>query len=248
MSLPAKDYRDRLYQSYLSSQLGLTLEDARRALKAPQPYLDNIAKLHISPDKKIRILDIGCGIGTFINNLKSKGYTNLLGVETSSQQVSVAHQVGLDCIHQGNLVSFLSDLGTESHDVVIAFDVLEHFTKDELVALLDDIHRILKPKGMLIAHVPNGEAIFSGKVFFGDLTHQTAFTRRSISQLAATCGFGQTECYEDGPVIHGPMSAVRALLWKCWRSIYWAMNAAETGDYKSGLILSQNLLAVCRKS
>jgi hypothetical protein len=97
-------------------------------------------------------------------------------------------------------------------------------------------------------HAPNGEAIFSGKVFFGDFTHQVAFTRKSISQVASCCGFASVETYEDAPIPHGFTSLVRAVLWKFVRTCFRFANAVETGESGADLILSQNLLAICRKS
>lgn len=154
----------------------------------------------------------------------------------------------MESVRQGDLVDFLRAAKEQTFDVIVAFDVLEHFTKDEILDVLETIFRALKPGGLLLLHVPNGEAIFSGKIFFGDFTHQTAFTAKSMHQVAAYCGFQSINCYEDKPVVHGPVSTMRAIAWAVVRTGYRLLNAIETGDPGSSLILSQNLLAVCRKA
>lgn len=241
------DYRQRLYERYLSQQVRLDVVSIRSQLEAGHPYLERLVDEHFPENKSAKIIDLGCGHGSLLYTLKRAGYTDLLGIETSPEQVAAAHQLGLDCVKQGDIVHALGSMPANSVDVVIAFDVIEHFTKDEVINLLDSIHRVLKPGGRFVAHVPNGEAIFSGKIFFGDFTHQVAFTQKSIRQVLVACGFSRVDCYEDTPVLHGLTSSLRSLLWQLVRLLYRIINAIETGDSGKSLILSQNLLSVAFK-
>jgi SAM-dependent methyltransferase len=134
-----------------------------------------------------------------------------------------------------------------SVDVVIAFDVIEHFTRDELLPFVDNVRRVLKPGGRWIIHVPNGESPFGGRMRYWDMTHELAFTRTSLAQLLLASGFAEVRCFEDEPVVHGAKSAVRWLLWKGFRGLLRLYIAAETGDAGRQHIFSQNLLAVARK-
>jgi SAM-dependent methyltransferase len=79
----------------------------------------------------------------------------------------------------------LNERPAGSLDAVIAFDVLEHFGRDELIPLVDAVHRVLRPGGRWIIHVPNGESPFFGSIRYGDLTHELAFTRQSEDYVAA---------------------------------------------------------------
>ncbi len=240
------DHRARLYERYVTLQLHADVASLRAQLAAPQPYLEKIIREHFPQDRGAQIIDLGCGYGLLLHVLRKSGFLNLRGIETSAEQVETAHALGLDCVQRGDIRAELQ--GRESvYDVITALDVLEHFTKDEVLDLLQAIQRALKPGGKLVLHVPNGEAIFAGKIFFGDFTHQTAFTARSIAQVAGYAGFRQVRCFEDRPVVHGPVSAVRAALWWVVRTHYRLVNMIETGDTGGELVLSQNLLAVCTK-
>jgi 2-polyprenyl-3-methyl-5-hydroxy-6-metoxy-1,4-benzoquinol methylase len=241
------DYRTRLYERYVTIQLKTDSAQLRALLNAGSPYQEKLVRKFFPADRSISILDIGCGYGSLLHTLKKLGYTNISGLDGSREQVEVAHQLGLDCVRYCDLSEELAETGDSSWDVITAIDVLEHFSKDEILVLLDNIHRVLKPGGSLILHLPNGEAIFSGKIYFGDFTHQMAFTQKSISQVAMCAGFANVRCYEDAPIVHGIASSLRAMLWQVVRNWYRLINAIETGDSGRELILSQNLLAICRK-
>lgn len=133
----------------------------------------------------------------------------------------------------------------ESADVVILFDFLEHLGKQELFDLLDEVHRILRRGGHCVLHVPNGEGVFGTRIFFGDLTHLQAFTRQSVEQLLSTLGFTHIECFEDRPIVHGPTSLIRRILWEMGTAPVRLLSIAETGSV--GQILSQNLIARAEK-
>jgi 2-polyprenyl-3-methyl-5-hydroxy-6-metoxy-1,4-benzoquinol methylase len=239
-------HRSRLYERYVSLQVGSEMATLQRQLDAPQPYLARLIAAYFPADKSARILDAGCGSGLLLHVLRTAGYTNATGVETSSEQLEMAHALGIENVQRGDLVEVLGR-SESAYDVIVAFDVLEHFTKDEVLDLIVSMYRALRPGGRLILHVPNGEAIFAGKIFFGDFTHQVAFTARSIAQIAGYAGFKKVRCCEDKPVIHGLVSGVRRALWCLVRTSYRIVNLIETGDTGKNLILTQNLLAVMDK-
>jgi SAM-dependent methyltransferase len=180
--------------------------------------------------------------------LQEAGYLNTMGVETSPDQADLGRQLGVRAVMLGNLVSFLRDSANEMFDVVVAFDVIEHFRKDEVLDIMDHVYRVLRPGGKLIVHVPNAEGIFGSRIFWSDFTHEMAFTCEGLRQLTCACGFGSVEFSEDLPVVHGFKSLIRRVLWTGLRSIFRLAYMAETGDSGRGLILTQNLLAVAKKN
>ena len=171
-----------------------------------------------------------------------------IGVETSQDQVEFARRLGVPSVVEGDLVPFLRNSATEVFDVVVAFDVIEHFCKNEVLDIMDQAYRVLRPGGRLIVHAPNAEGIFGSRIFWSDFTHEMAFTREGLRQLTRACGFSSVEFSEDLPVVHGFKSLIRRVLWAGLRSIFRLAYMAETGDSRAGLILTQNLLAVVRKS
>ncbi len=247
MSQSPVSYRTRLYESYLTTHVRSGGIHVREDLGRRRPYLRKLVHDWLPRDRAVRILDLGCGYGALLGVLRESGYRNATGVDTSYEQVEAARDLGLDCVEQGDLVAYLNRARDASWDVIVAFDVLEHFREDELLEIADELYRVLAPTGRLILHLPNAEAIFSGAVCFGDLTHARAFTRRSVAQLMRAAGFERVVCVEDRPVVHGVSSAARYVLWTLCRSVFRMIYLAETGDVGREIVLSQNLLAVVDK-
>jgi hypothetical protein len=88
--------------------------------------------------------------------------------------------------------------------------------------------------------VPNAVSPFGGHIRYGDFTHETWFTARSVRQLAAAAGFGRVEVTGCPPPAHGVASAVRATLWKPASGLLKLVLAVETGAVR-GHIVTQNL-------
>jgi cyclopropane fatty-acyl-phospholipid synthase-like methyltransferase len=190
---------------------------------------------------------LGCGHGTLVHFAQLAGYANAKGVDVSEQQVALANKLGIANISQGDLMATLKATQPASLDVVIAFDVIEHFTKDELIDLVDAIHLALKPNGCWIIHTPNANSPFVGAVRYGDFTHEQAFTPTSIQQLLKASGFSRFIFAECGPRVHGLKSLVRVILWRLVRGVLNLVNAAETGDAGSHLVWTRNFYSVAYK-
>jgi hypothetical protein len=161
--------------------------------------------------------------------------------------VAEAGRRGITGIMEGDVLQVLKSFSAESQDVVVAFDVLEHFTKDELLGCLDQVWRVLKTGGKCIIHAPNGASPFCGRIRYGDLTHELAVTQEALTQVCRACGFSRIFCYEDEPVPHGVKSGIRWLLWKGIRGLWRCYLAVETGAWDPGMIFSQNLFCVAIK-
>ena len=69
-----------------------------------------------------------------------------------------------------------------------ATDLLEHLTKPEVLATFDAVAAALRPGGRFVARVPNAVSPFGGHTRYGDFTHETWYTARSVRQLAAAAG------------------------------------------------------------
>ena len=240
-------YRSRIYRQYVNARdqslAPLTLSE----LAPREPYLRKLVLQHFPKDKDASVLDLGCGHGALLHVARKLGYRNILGVDGSPEQVAAAKLLGIDDVKQCDLMHALELQEDGSLDVVIAFDVIEHFTREELLPFVDQVLRVLNVRGRWIIHVPNAESPFGGRMRYWDLTHELAFTRTSLSQLLLSSGFGEVRCFEDMPVVHGTKSAVRWLLWKMFRSVLRLYIAAETGYASNEHIFSQNLLAVALK-
>ena len=162
---------------------------------------DAIAK---SPDSspnttsKIKILDLGCGNGSFSNHLATQGF-EVIGIEESASGVAQAQQAFPNCqFRQGSIYDLdLTDL-EQGFDLVISAEVVEHlFYPKELVRTAK---QCLRPGGTLILTTPyhgylkNLALALSGK-FDGHFTalwdggHIKFFSVNTLRQLVISEGF-----------------------------------------------------------
>jgi 2-polyprenyl-3-methyl-5-hydroxy-6-metoxy-1,4-benzoquinol methylase len=216
-------------------------------LKPRLPYLQKLIRQHFPHNRNAAILDLGCGHGALIHLAQQAAYINLRGVDVSPAQVAAAKELGIKNVEQGDIMEVLANESDEAFDCLISFDLIEHFNRNELIPLVDQVHRVLKPGGRWIIHTPNAESPFGMRMHYWDITHELAFTRTSLSQLLLSSGFSLLDCYEDQPIPHGAISLFRWSLWKIIRLFLRFCLAIETGDTGRDAIFSQNLLAVAVK-
>ncbi len=97
-----------------------------------------------------RLLDVGCGIGTFLNIAKSGGF-DVQGTEISGYASKYAQEKYGFPVFKGTLEG--AGFDSESFDVVTIWHVLEHVSNPK--STIAEIYRLLKPNGLLVIAVPN---------------------------------------------------------------------------------------------
>ena len=115
----------------------------------PLPIDFSILGLYL--DKDDRILDVGCGKGALINDLKDVGFKNVLGIDPFAEK---------DYIYN-NGVKVLKKYPYElkqSFDIVISHNSLEHDPNP--LKTLKSIYKLLNKKGYLILTVPIAENLY----------------------------------------------------------------------------------------
>ena len=239
------DWKSRLYEGYVSTgQAADVVKEQKKLSLDSYPQYMHLIDHHMPKDKSSRVIDLGCGHGSLVYCLKSLGYTNVRGVDVSTEQVEIAHQLGLNEIQQASLVDFLKT-ETGKYDVVFLMDILEHLEKQEILEILDLVNSVLVKGGKVIIHVPNGEGIFGMRIRYGDFTHQVCFTPQSMHQILRATGFSQVEVFEDKPITHSLKSIIRLILWEILTLRERLLLLAETGS--RGHVLSQNMLITATK-
>ena len=237
------DWKSFLYSSYVSSgHIRRVGESAEEQLRTRKHFFESIIRDHFPEDRETRILDIGCGHGALVHFLRMRGYSKIRGVDGSAEQVELARRLGIIGVEQADAADCLRGCQSGSVDVIAFFDILEHFTRQEVFDLLIEARRVLAVGGRCIGHVPNAGGIFGSTVRYGDLTHEQAFTPSSISQMFGALQFGSTVCFEDKPAVHGVTSLIRRMIWEIGTVPFRVLYAAETVNLNA--ILSQNLLFV----
>jgi 2-polyprenyl-3-methyl-5-hydroxy-6-metoxy-1,4-benzoquinol methylase len=230
--------RDRLYQTYASQHAGCA-----GGIAASLAYRRDIRPL-LPPPAAGPVIDIGCGQGDLVRLLLADGY-DAQGVDVSPEQVAVAQAMGLDRVRHGDYRQMLMERPRQLAGVT-ATDLLEHLTKDEVLDTFDRVNGALAPGGVFVARVPNAISPLGGYIRYGDFTHESSYTARSVRQLAAAAGFSSIAVQACPPVAHGLMSAARVAAWKPVSALYKLALAAETGVLR-GHIVTQNLIFVARK-
>lgn len=241
------DYRARIYGQYVERHPDHIAPDDIEGLNARAPQIRKWTRKLFPDNRDAAIIDLGCGHGALIHIIRQMGYSNVRGIDRSPEQVATARRLGIEGVEEGDLMEALAKLPASSQDVVITFDVLEHFLKPELLPFIDAVHFVLKPGGLWLIHVPNGEALFGSRMRYADFTHELAFTRVSIAHLLIASGFARVSCYEDAPVPHGFFSAVRWLLWWIIKAMLHGYMAVEVGNFQRDALFTQNLYAAAWK-
>jgi hypothetical protein len=119
--------------------------------------------------------------------------------------------------------------------VIVLFDVIKNFTREEAVEVLDEINAALRPGGLLLLQLPNGDSPFSHAVFAGDVTHETLYTRGSLGHMLAIGGFDLTAIDEHSPEPLDFSSVTRWLGWRALRLIIALCHRIETAGVSSGV-------------
>jgi 2-polyprenyl-3-methyl-5-hydroxy-6-metoxy-1,4-benzoquinol methylase len=242
----AKEYKERIYNHYVSIDSRINMSKVNISFLTKTFAAHNFyIKKHLPQDKQSIVLDIGCGAGGFVYYLQKHGYENARGIDVSQEQIAIGQQLGVKNLEKADLISYL-DQHQQSFDVITMFDVIEHFDKEEVVAILEKVFTSLKSGGRLILRTVNGEGIFYGKIAYGDFTHETIFTAQSFEQVFGICGFRKYACYPVEPAVHGVKSFIRAILWKVIKTFLRLYLLIETGSPGTGIV-TQNLIAVAEK-
>jgi 2-polyprenyl-3-methyl-5-hydroxy-6-metoxy-1,4-benzoquinol methylase len=231
---------ERMYLAYASTHAGRSERG-----QADLSYRRDIRPHLPATISGARVLDIGAGQGDLIRLLVDDGFA-AQGVDISPEQVDLARAAGLTQVELNDFHRVL-DTADGSWDAVIATDLLEHLEKAEVLRTFDEVRYALRPGGVFIARAPNAVSPMGGNYMYGDITHQTWLTRRSVHQLAAVAGFDRVDVYACPPIVHGPTSALRAAIWKPISGLLKLALAAETGQL-TGHIITQNLVFVAHQA
>jgi 2-polyprenyl-3-methyl-5-hydroxy-6-metoxy-1,4-benzoquinol methylase len=114
---------------------------------------------YIAP--RARILEFGCGTGCMITlPLLSQG-VDIYGIDRSRESIAYGRDIfsryGFDATRL--LFGDVADVH-ERFDVIVASEVLEHVSDDELPGVLALLRERLKDDGKLLVTVPNGFGLF----------------------------------------------------------------------------------------
>ena len=169
--------------------------------------LDEIVAGFSDYRKTGRLLDIGCGAGSFMKAAARAGWTPV-GVEVSRPSVEHVESLGFE-VFCGELSE--ANYPDDHFDVVIASEVLEHVPDPQ--ALARAMARVLRPGGLLWATTPHGRGISAYALgvrwsVVSPPEHLHLFSVAGIRRLLKDAGFSRTRVDTHGT---NPFEIIRGL-------------------------------------
>lgn len=178
-------------------------------------YYDNL-RSEIAPllpkGDFLRVMDVGCGVGTTLQWLKRlRPSMTTIGVEISAETAARVVD-GVDQLHVLDVNREMARLQSYSGkiDLLLLLDVLEHLINPWECLL--ELRKLLSSTGVVIASIPNVRNLkvlvplaLQGKWQYQssgilDRTHLRFFTRTSIVDLFHGAGFAVQQLVATGPL------------------------------------------------
>jgi 2-polyprenyl-3-methyl-5-hydroxy-6-metoxy-1,4-benzoquinol methylase len=129
--------------------------------------------------------------------LRKRGFSNVRGVDVSPENVVAAQRRGLD-VECMDALSFLKEAikNGDRFNLISLQDVIEHFSKPDLVDLLILVTKALEPGGILLIKTGNASSLVASAGRYIDFTHELMFTEESLRQILLTVGFKEPKIIE----------------------------------------------------
>ena len=118
-------------------------------------YFDEFIKNYISENDKI--LDYGCGPGTFSVKLSSMTKNQVYGIDISKKFIEeceiLKNTLKIDNFHPQHVEGKKLPYNDNSFDLILLFDVIHHL--EDINENFVEIKRVLKKSGKLVIYEPN---------------------------------------------------------------------------------------------
>lgn len=134
---------------------------------------------------KGELLDIGAGTGDFLAKAKKRGWS-VTGMEPNEAARNLSSEKGIPLLKNSETLT------SHSFDVITMWHVLEHVP--DLEKQISELHRLLKPGGILLIAVPNFKSYDAYKykenwAAFDVPRHLWHFSRNSIEKIFGIFSF-----------------------------------------------------------
>jgi 2-polyprenyl-3-methyl-5-hydroxy-6-metoxy-1,4-benzoquinol methylase len=163
-----------------------------------------------------RLLDVGCGEGSWAPRLRQAGASELVALDPSAAAIARAGE-RYDIAIVGTLEETgLGELGGRPFDVLVVADVLEHLV--DPWRALQILRSWAAPEALLAVSVPNlrfyrlvGNLLLRGEFEYEpwgvrDWTHLRWFTRRSLARMLVASGW-EPQRWVTSPSLKGRLLA-----------------------------------------
>jgi 2-polyprenyl-3-methyl-5-hydroxy-6-metoxy-1,4-benzoquinol methylase len=152
-----------------------------------ESILSSLEQLGVQPTDLV--LEVGANEGTFLRQLRSRGYENLLGVEPSKQLAEFSRQSGLDILDSYFDRQLAAEIRATRGPVraVVCRHTLEHVP--EIFEFTQAIADVLADDGVSLIEVPDADWVVTN-LFAHEIwdEHITYFRAHSLRRLLERCG------------------------------------------------------------
>ena len=234
------EYKDGMYKEYLSADEIKNATFTYRLEKVLQIYREQNNEL----PSNLRIFDVGCSNGRFIEIAISRGY-DAWGLEFSESAISAASPAIRDRIYKGD-ANEISKLKLGTFDVITAFDLIEHVFNP--VGFLENLRQLAGDKSVFVFATPDASSpirFLMGKNWsmLQPFQHTVLLARKSAKQLLESTGFDLIymdstkkvftsdylfgQLYAVNPAIHRAYKGIQGIIPKPIREKKFMVNIGE---------------------
>lgn len=143
----------------------------------------------LNAQKNLKILDVGCGSGRILKQLKSLGY-DATGVEVNESIVKQNRLAGLQCF---TVEEFKNN--HEKYDIMLMCHIIEHFMPQDLLHFMDFYLDRIPVGGKLIISTP-----LMSDYFYNDFDHIKPYSPMGISMVFGPSGSDQVQYYSKNKI------------------------------------------------
>ena len=184
------DHYDDAYFADLAARYRTRNRFARQRIANVFSLLPNV--------KGLRVMDVGCGMGTFTFEAAARGARFALGLDLAPTGIAAAARIAReDDVRDCSFLladAAVLPVRTASADVAIAADFTEHLDDDTLRRVMSEAARIVKPNGTLIIYTPEASHVFErlrdrGILLEQEPSHIGIRSAAELARFASAAGF-----------------------------------------------------------
>lgn len=146
-----KQHFDVAVSHYEENEIHVGKANLSRRVNNVQDRIARIEKYFVPNN----LCDIGAGEGTFLRELSTRGYTNVIGIEPNREAVTFAQSQGVT-VSEGTLADAPDVIRRHNVHAVTLFHVIEHL--DDPKGALKKLYSSLGPGDHLVIETPDAEA------------------------------------------------------------------------------------------
>jgi 2-polyprenyl-3-methyl-5-hydroxy-6-metoxy-1,4-benzoquinol methylase len=144
-----------------------------------------------------KLIDVGCGIGYFLEEAKKRGW-EVYGTEYTDEAIQICESKGIT-MKKGKLNP--ADFKSESFDIITSFEVIEHINNPQ--EEIQNFNQILRKGGLVYMTTPNWNALlrYRLKAAYNVIVypeHLSYYTPRTIKLLFKSLGFKASKVLTTG--------------------------------------------------